>query len=262
MSPSSFRSRLRLFRKDHGASNPENLKRKKDGDQHHNTTALSTVTTTSSKSVRERTVTVQDISQHGQTSDIIPQVKSQSTERVLSPTAQAATTVQQPITAVSSTSLSPSAPTASAAIRTGSATSDTVATDASIIAQRLWDRAYDDLKVDESALLLAYEKILSRELNEKAPESGELEFQINAIEQRDPAVRRLQMGLLVQAGLKKTESVVKVKHGIGEVVDVILSAKNIIDLAVQTVPQAALPWTGVCFALQVNVSSRSTHSTY
>jgi hypothetical protein len=249
MSPSSFRSRLRLFRKDHGASNPENLKRKKDGDQHHNTTALSTVT-------------VQDISQHGQTSDIIPQVKSQSTERVLSPTAQAATTVQQPITAVSSTSLSPSAPTASAATRTDSATSDTVATDASIIAQRLWDRAYDDLKVDESALLLAYEKILSRELNEKAPKSGELEFQINAIEQRDPAVRRLQMGLLVQAGLKKTESVVKVKHGIGEVVDVILSAKNIIDLAVQTVPQAALPWTGVCFALQVNVSSRSTHPTY
>ena len=207
-------------------------------------------------------MTVQDISQHGQTSDIIPQAKSQSTERVLSPTAQAATTVQQLVTAVSSTSPSPSAPTAPAASCTDSATSDTVAADASSIAQRLWDRAYDDLKADESALVLAYEKILSRELNEKAPKSRELEFQINAIDQRDPAARSLQMGLLIQAGLKKTESVVKVKHGIGEVVDVILSAKDIIGSAVQMVPQAALAWTGVCFALQVSVSSRSTHSTY
>jgi hypothetical protein len=64
------------------------------------------------------------------------------------------------------------------------------------------------------------------------------------------------MGLLVQAGLKKTESVVKVKQGVGEVVDVILSAKDIIGLAVQTVPQAALAWTGVCFALQVSVLSK------
>ena len=207
-------------------------------------------------------MTVQDISQHGQTSDIMPQVESRSTERVLSPTAQAATTVQQPVTAVSSTSPSPSAATAPAASCTDSATSDTVATDASSTAQQLWDRAYENLKTDESALVLAYEKILSRKLNEKAPKSGELEFQTNAIEQRDPALRRLQMGLLVQAGLKKTESVVKVKHGIGEVVDVILPAKNIIDLAVQTVPQAALAWTGVCFALQVSVPSRGTHSTY
>ena len=263
MCPSSFRSGLKkLFRKDHGAPNPENLRGRKDGDQHHRTIALSTVTTTPSKSVGERTVTVQDISQHGQTSDIIPQVESRSTERVLSPTAQAATTVQRPVTAVSSTSPSPSAPTAPtapAASCTDSATSDTVATDASSIAQRLWDRAYDGFKADESALVLAYEKILSRELNEKASKSGELEFQINAIEQRDPAVRRLQMGQLIQAGLKKTESVVKVKHGIGEVVDVILSAKDIIGSAVQTVPQAALAWAGVCFALQVSVSPRDTH---
>ena len=207
-------------------------------------------------------MTVQDISQHGQTSDIIPQIESRSTERVLPPTAQAATTVQRPVTAVSSTPPFPSAPTAPAASCTDSATSDTVAADASCIAQRLWDRAYDNLKADESALVLAYEKILSRELNEKAPKSEELESQINTIEQRDPAVRRLQMGLLVKAGLKKTESVVKVKHGIGEAVNFILSAKNIIDSAVQMVPQAALAWAGVCFALQVSVSSRSTHSTY
>jgi N-terminal domain of NWD NACHT-NTPase len=70
------------------------------------------------------------------------------------------------------------------------------------------------------------------------------------------------MGLLVQTGLKKTESVVKVKQGIGEVVDVILSAKDIIGLAVQTVPQAALAWTGVCFVLQVSVLSRGTRATY
>ncbi|KAH8902599.1 hypothetical protein BR93DRAFT_987741 [Coniochaeta sp. PMI_546] len=33
--------------------------------------------------------------------------------------------------------------------------------------------------------------------------------------------------------------------------DFVLSAKSIIDSAVQAVPQAALAWTGVCFALHV-----------
>jgi N-terminal domain of NWD NACHT-NTPase len=180
MSPSIFRSSLRLFRKDHGAQNPENSKRKKDGSQHDGATALSTVMTTPSISVRERSLTVQDVSHPNQTSDIITQVESQSTEQVLSPMAQATTTIPQPATTVSTSS--PSAPTTPAASCADSATSDTVPSDTSSIVQRLWDRAYDDLKADESALVLAYEKILSRELNKKAPKSGELEFQTNTIE--------------------------------------------------------------------------------
>jgi hypothetical protein len=59
MSPSIFRSSLKLFRKDHGAQNPENSKRKKDGGQHDGATALSTVMTTPSKSVRERSLSHQ-----------------------------------------------------------------------------------------------------------------------------------------------------------------------------------------------------------
>jgi hypothetical protein len=61
------------------------------------------------------------------------------------------------------------------------------------------------------------------------------------------------MGQLVHAGLKKTEKGAKVKQGIGQAMQVVLSAKDIISSAIQAVPQAALAWTGVCFALQVSL---------
>jgi N-terminal domain of NWD NACHT-NTPase len=129
------------------------------------------------------------------------------------------------------------------------------------LAERLWDRAYDDLKADESALVTAYEEILSRELDRNASQSPIPEPQKNVIEV-DSGKRRLQMGLLVQVGLKKTEGTAKVKQGIRETVNVILSAKEIIGSAVQTVPQAALAWTGVCFALQVGVPSSNSKFIY
>ena len=47
------------------------------------------------------------------------------------------------------------------------------------------------------------------------------------------------------------ETEVKVKQGIGNAMQVVLLAKDIITSAIQTVPQAALAWTGVSFALQI-----------
>jgi len=49
--------------------------------------------------------------------------------------------------------------------------------------EQLWDQAYDDLKANESALVMAYEKVLSRELDKDAPNTIELESQANMIEQ-------------------------------------------------------------------------------
>lgn len=59
------------------------------------------------------------------------------------------------------------------------------------------------------------------------------------------------MERLVQARLEKTEREDRVKGAAGEVMQGILSVKDAISLRLQAVPQAAIAWTGVCFALQV-----------
>ncbi|KAK3946807.1 hypothetical protein QBC32DRAFT_387713 [Pseudoneurospora amorphoporcata] len=114
---------------------------------------------------------------------------------------------------------------------------------------RLWERAYNELKKEEAELVNAYEKILSRQL-QNSSNSMVLESQPNIIAQNN-SDRRRQMTQLINAGLTKTEREAKVKENCGEAVDVVLSAKNIISAAIQTVPQAALAWTGICIALEM-----------
>ena len=169
--------------------------------------------------------------------------------------AQLASSLQQEPTASTSTIL-PAAPTATS---TKTAISTETASAAVSLPQRLWDRAYDELKAEESTLLMGYEKILSRTLNENGPSCGE--SRESTIEQKDLDTRQRQMKQLVDAGLRKTEREANVKHGIGEAVQVVLSAKDMISSAIQAVPQAALAWTGVCFALQVSYC-QNRHGTY
>ncbi|KAK4196096.1 vegetative incompatibility protein HET-E-1 [Triangularia verruculosa] len=89
---------------------------------------------------------------------------------------------------------------------------------------RLWDRAYNDLKREETDLVDIYEKILSR---------------------------RHQMIQLIYTGLDKTAREATVKGGLGVAVNIVLLARDIISSAIQAVPQAALAWTGICLALEV-----------
>ncbi|KAL2005187.1 hypothetical protein VTN00DRAFT_3037 [Thermoascus crustaceus] len=117
--------------------------------------------------------------------------------------------------------------------------------------QMLWDKAYDALKVEESKLVQAYEKILSRELNEDAPSAVTTDSQKNTIEQENAAKRQSQMRQLIQAGLKKTQREAQVKESIGEGMRVVNSVKDIISPAIRNVPEAALPWAGVILALQI-----------
>lgn len=113
--------------------------------------------------------------------------------------------------------------------------------------ENLWDRAYDELKANEAetALVEAYEKILSRHLE------SERDIDANIIAQGNPGARRAQMKQLVTSGLAKIKRETKIKDSLDIGVQVILSAKDIISSAIQTIPQAALAWTGVCVALEV-----------
>ncbi|KAL2131012.1 hypothetical protein VTI74DRAFT_5671 [Chaetomium olivicolor] len=59
---------------------------------------------------------------------------------------------------------------------------------------------------------------------------------------------------LVQRGQEKVSRASRVTTGVGEAADFILSAKKMVDLVLQSVPQAApaaLPWAGVCLGLQI-----------
>lgn len=121
------------------------------------------------------------------------------------------------------------------------------------LAEHLWDRAYDELKENESeaALVQAYERILSRHLRDRDLASDSDVDEENIIAQDDPGARRAQMRTLVTSGWAKIERETKMKESLDKGVQALLSAKRIISSAIQTVPQAALAWTGVCVALEV-----------
>jgi len=158
---------------------------------------------------------------------------------------------EQVTTAVGPSASSPQQNTAGLVLAPPSTVHDPIESLAAILPEQLWDRAYDDLKTNESDLVKAYEKLLSRELDDDASSSVPFEFQANEIEGTKPEIRRSQMRKLAQAGLKKTEKEAKAKQKIGNAMQVVLSAKDIVSSAVQAMPQAALAWTGVCFALQI-----------
>src|SRR5436305_5911811 len=124
------------------------------------------------------------------------------------------------------------------------------------VSERLWNEAYDRLKQKESKLVDAYERFLSRELEKdgSSPEGSQMDQ--NSIEQTDKDKRWLQMERLVQAGLEKTERESKMKQTVGAALQGLLSLKEQISSALQAIPQAALAWTGVCFAMQVSLSAR------
>ena len=71
-------------------------------------------------------------------------------------------------------------------------------------------------------------------------------------ELKDPAKRQKYMEDLVKEGQSKVATASKITKGVGDVAQFVLSAKGMIDAAIQNIPQAALPWAGVCIGLQVS----------
>lgn len=123
------------------------------------------------------------------------------------------------------------------------------------ISQRIWNAAYDSLEEDRATakLVKSYLKTLTTVLEDEngssvsASEDDELAAQLQS-----PTTRQEYLKKLVSDGQKKIETSSKIKMAVGDVAQFILSAKGMIDLAVQSIPQAALPWAGVCIGLQVS----------
>ena len=119
------------------------------------------------------------------------------------------------------------------------------------IRERVWSRAYNDLRKEDPKLVKAYETFFCEPGDGKS-RSRHSESRTNEIEQMNIEDRRLQMARLVGAGLENTEIEAAVKSKIKGGVDVISSVKKLIDVAVYSVPQAAPAWAAVSLVLQVS----------
>ena len=121
--------------------------------------------------------------------------------------------------------------------------------------QRLWNDAYDSLENDNdtTGLIKSYMKTLTIVLKaEKAPDTSTPGASDVSAELKDPTKRQMHMKKLVEEGQAKVSTASKITRGVGDVAQFILSTKGMIDVAIQNIPQAALPWAGVCVGLQVS----------
>jgi hypothetical protein len=86
----------------------------------------------------------------------------------------------------------------------------------------------------------------------KAPYTSDFGAIDVSAELNDRTKGRMHMEELVEEGLKKVSMAMKITQGLGAGPEFILSAKEVIDPAIGNIPQAALPWAGVCIGLQVS----------
>jgi hypothetical protein len=133
-------------------------------------------------------------------------------------------------------------------------------TSAISISQRLWNAAYDGLERDDATAKLVrdYMKILAKVIDaEKASDPSVSGPDDNSAELKDPVKRQAYMRKLVEEGQKKIATMSKFTQGTTGFIEYLNQAKSIIDLAIGNIPQAALPWAGVCVGLQVRLLSLS-----
>lgn len=112
----------------------------------------------------------------------------------------------------------------------------------------LWDVAYDSLRddTDNAKYVIAYEATLVKVLAGR-----DITDEISNV-LKDRCKRKEYMTILVRQGKEKVSRTSKIMAGLGAVAEFILSATEMIDLAVQNIPQAALPCAGICIGLQVS----------
>lgn len=120
------------------------------------------------------------------------------------------------------------------------------------IHQQVWNEAFDTIAKDDPKLVEGYMKALKKSLRpEDAPDSEEPDV---SAEMYDPVKREETMLKLVESGRRRAEKSAKATERLGAFADGILQCKSLVDLAISSVPQAAIPWAGVCIGLQVSTA--------
>lgn len=118
--------------------------------------------------------------------------------------------------------------------------------------RRLCNDAYDSLENDNNTagLVKAYVKTLTMVLRaEKAPDTSASRVSDVSNELKNLTKRQMHVRTLVEEGQAKVFTASNITEAVGDVAQFILSAKGLVNLAIQNIPQAALPWAGVCVGL-------------
>jgi hypothetical protein len=119
--------------------------------------------------------------------------------------------------------------------------------------QQLWNDAYDGLEEGgaTSGIVQSYAETLTYAIAGEDEKTPGPEMATLAAELKDPVKRQAHMRDLVQKGREKFADDSKLAQTVGDVAGFVLQARGVIDVAIKNVPQAALPWAGVCVGLQV-----------
>lgn len=114
--------------------------------------------------------------------------------------------------------------------------------------QILWSEAYDRLKADGASkdVVASYETILLSVAKQQSPE-----FDRHSVDLEDPLGRQKFSKLLLQHGKDRISKVSNATQKIGEVTKFLQGITKTIDGAIQSIPQAAIPWVGVKMALEI-----------
>jgi hypothetical protein len=105
--------------------------------------------------------------------------------------------------------------------------------------QRLWNDAYDSLETENETaeLVKNYMKTLNMVLGTKnAPNTSNHRTNDVSTELKDPIKRQIHMKKLLEDGRAKVFTASNITKGVGDVAQFILSAKGLVDSAVQNIP--------------------------
>ncbi|KAK2593122.1 hypothetical protein QQS21_009171 [Conoideocrella luteorostrata] len=119
--------------------------------------------------------------------------------------------------------------------------------------QQLWNDAYDALEDGgtTAGIVRSYAEALTLAIDGQDGEHPGAEASTLAADLKDPIKRQAHMRDLVKKGREKFANESKLAQSVGDVAGFVLQARGVIDVAIQNVPQAALPWAGVCVGLQI-----------
>ncbi|KAK5631464.1 hypothetical protein RRF57_007178 [Xylaria bambusicola] len=122
------------------------------------------------------------------------------------------------------------------------------------VSQRLWNSALDSLKEDEytADFVRKYFIVLAKALSleGESPEAAGFNDGI-IVPLKDPADRQKYMRKLVEEGQEKIATTLKIAESVSNAIGYIENIKGLISAAIADIPQAALPWAGVCIGLQI-----------
>jgi hypothetical protein len=114
------------------------------------------------------------------------------------------------------------------------------------VSLRLWDRAYDKVKVDDEVLVTSYETVLTSIFSDNNVKE-------NAIEQSDPNKRREQMSDIAEHTLQKHQKAAERQEQVQNILDVAIQIKSAVGAGVQAVPELAIPWAAIWTCADVGV---------